>query len=359
MLSQGKMITSTFLFGMGWFIISFTFPLEAEHYNLGHMVTGLLGLAVSVPFPLVAYLYLKRGDRHLFKLLLFAQILIALFSFIFLVHSRVLFVILVIITGSLQGFYWVSLEVSMGSVPGKRTAEKYSVAWGIPSFISPVIAGYLLQYISFNTMVILSAIILAAAIPLVQKYRIGEVPAGSGDLDAYNIVPLIFAGIVLGFFSYSLIPMLRISGFEYYVLGIYGSVLGGSMALGFLAFSVLKADNIRTLNLLSAVLMATPIMIAFSRNVYLLGTVTALSGFGVAVAFSKVLAYIFRTADPVRGTYYYELFLAIGYGSGSTLGGVLAAYLGYNSLLVVFLFPFVYLAYLLRNKDRRYYSPAA
>ncbi len=354
MLSQKRMVLSSFLFGMGWFTISFTFPLEADYYGLGKILTGLLGLAVSVPFPVVAFIYLKGGDRHLFALLLASQIIIAVLCSLFILPVPWLFVMLVAGTGVLQGFYWVSLEVSIGSVPGERSAEKYSAAWGVPSFISPVIAGFLLQYINFTLIAVISAIILISAVPFVQRYRIVIKEKNTGRPDLYFIIPLLFAGIFLGYFSYSLIPMLRISGFEYYVLGIYGSVLGAAMAIGFLAFSFINSDNIKSINLMSAVLMATPIVIAFSRDMILMGAVIAMAGFGVAMAFSKVLSYISGTTDPVKGTFYYELFLAIGYGSGSTLGGFISSYYGYLSALAIFMFPVAYVLYLTMNRDHRY-----
>lgn len=358
MLSQGKMISSTFLFAMGWFTVSFAFPLEAQVYHLGNILTGLLGLGVSLPYPIVAYLYLKAGDRFLFPLLLVSQITIVVLSFVFLVNSWVIFIVLVTVTGFFQGVYWVSMEVSIGSIPGKRSAERYSVAWGIPSFITPIIAGFLLTYLNFSMLVIISGIILTGSIPFIQRYRIVVHEHFKDRLNVYHVIPLFFAGLVVGFFSYALIPMLKLSGFGYTTLGILGSILGASMAFGFFVFSVLKSDNIRKLNLLSAGLMAAPLLIAFSRNSVLIGAVGALAGFGVAVAFSKVLSYIFTTADPVRGTFYYELFIAIGYGSGSTIGGVLAALFGFNSILIVFAFPLFYLWYLLRNTDLRL-SPSA
>ncbi len=358
MLSQRKMIVSSFLFGMGWFTVSFAFPLEADAYHLGKLIIGLLGLGVSLPFPVIAYVYLRAGDRFLLPLLLFSQIVIAVLTFVFVVNSAMLFIILVTVTGFFQGVYWVSMEVSIGSVPGDRSAERYSAAWGIPSFISPVIAGYLLAYLDFRTIAILSAIILVASVPFIQRYRIQISEHAAGKVEIYNVVPLFFAGIVIGFFTYVLIPMLRVSGFRYTTLGIIGSLLGASMALGFFVFSILKSDNIRKLNLLSAVLMATPMVIVFSRNPLLIGTVASLGGFGVAVAFSKVLSYIFRTADPVRGTFYYELFIAIGFGTGSTIGGFLATLYGYYSALIIFVFPVVYLIYLFRNKGPRYYPSA-
>lgn len=353
MLSQWKMISSSFLFGMGWFTVSFAFPLEADAYHLGNVVTGLLGLGVSLPFPVIAYIYLKAGDHFLFPLMLFSQIAIAALSFVFLANSWFIFIALVTVTGFFQGVYWVSMEVSIGSVQGERSAERYSAAWGIPSFISPVIAGFMLTYLDFNSLVIISGMILAGSVPFIQRYRIVVQRHFRDRLEIYHVIPLFFAGLVIGYFSYALVPMLRISGLGYATLGILGSILGASMALGFFVFSVLNSDNIRKLNLLSAALMASPIVIAFSRNSILLGGVAALAGFGVAVAFSKVLSYIFRTSDPVRGTFYYELFIAVGYGSGSTLGGILAAFYGYNSALIIFVLPLIYLWYLLRNKGPR------
>lgn len=359
MLSQRKMIISSFLFGMGWFTVSFAFPLEAEAYGLDKIVTGILGLCVSLPFPLVAFIYLKAGDRYLLQILIAAQAAIVALTFLFVVNSPLLFVTLVVFTGTLQGFYWVSMEVSIGSVRGEKSAERYSAAWGIPSFISPVIAGFILAYLDFVFLVVISAIVLAASIPFIQRYRINLVNQAGSRLEIHNVIPLFFAGLVIGYFSYVLIPMLRSYGFEYTTLGIIGSILGASMAVGFSVFSILDSDNIRKLNLLSGILMMTPIVIAFTRSDIILGTVSALSGFGVAIAFSKVLSYLFRTSEPLRGIFYYELFIAIGYSSGSTIGGLLASFTGFESALVIFVLPLLYLIYVIRNRGPHYYPSSS
>lgn len=358
MISRKKMIASSFLFGMGWFAISFAFPLEAVHYNLGDTVTGLLGLSVSVPFPIAALFYLRSGDRYLFPVLVATQLIIALVVFLLVLNSYVMFITMVMAGGILQGLYWVTMEVSIGSVSGVKNAEAYSAAWGTTSFFSPVLAGFILEYYSFRILAILSAIILAASVPFVQRYEIGSVKHASESLSVKNVLPLLFAGIVLGYFSYTLLPLLRISGLQYTTLGILGSVLGGSMALGFVLLNIIDEDNIMKLNIVAGVLMAIPLLIAFSRNIYLLFAVTALAGFGIAIAFSKVLAYIFRTSDPIRGTFYYELFIAIGFGSGSAAGGTIAAFLGFNSALVVFIIPALYPFFIIRNRDLRYHHSA-
>lgn len=358
MLSQNKMIFSSFLFALGWFTVSFTFPLEAGYYNLGSTFTGLLGLAVSIPFPLIAYFYVKYGDRYLYYLLLFSQILIAVLVFLFTIDSRTAFISLVLVTAVLQAVYWVSLEVTIGSVPGERSAEKYSAAWGLPNFITPILAGYLLQYVSFEFIALFSSIILFCSVLFIQKYRIVVTKLKATRLEAKHVFPLFFGGTSVGYFSYVFVPLLRHSGFEYHIIGILGTILGGSMALGFLVFSTVKVDDIKLLNSVSALLMFSIVFLAFSRSLYLIVPVAMLTGFGVAISFSKVLAYIAKSTEPVMGAFYYELFFAMGYGSGSTLGGVLSSHIGYVSAAVISLFPAVYLVYILTNRGPRSY-PAA
>ncbi len=356
MPSGNRLIASTFFFAIGWFTISFTFPLEARAFGFNANEIGFFGFAVSLPFPLVAFLYLRTKVTHTRGILIVNGILISVLSLMFMIEQKSLFIWLLVATGFLQSIFWITAEISMTSIRDDRIAERYTAAWGVPNFISPFVAGYLLQIHQFKLAAALSGALLFISVLFVQDIKIERHPGNGTSFRPLYIFPLFSAGMTFGFFAYVLLPLLKGSSYSYQTLGIFGSAIGGSMAITTVILSFVRYSKIVSLSMIASVLMALPGLIAISINPLLILLVLIGAGVGIAIAFSKILSYAIRTEKPVQGIFYYELFLALGYSAGSGVGGMISGPLGYLTAAVVFAVPLLYLFFLMYGLLRRKFS---
>ncbi len=149
---------SSAFFSMGFFALTFSFPLFADklHYNAGFI--GFLGIFAGIPFPVFAYLMTRIGGKTLLSSLKISMIIMIPIVIIFIFFSENFFIPLVIISDLAGAAFYVSIELGIGNTDSPNLAERYSVAWGIPNLVSPAIAGAVLEDLGYRDLFILSLV---------------------------------------------------------------------------------------------------------------------------------------------------------------------------------------------------------
>jgi MFS family permease len=338
------MALSTF-FSVGWFSISFVFPLLALRYNYTYSEIGLLGIFFSVPFIIISYLYTKFSILGFRNRIIMSVAGLSVLSLLFFVHDSYVFIILVCITDILQAVFWITVEISLGYVDDPVVSEKYSTAWGIPNFIVPLGAGVVLEYLGFRPIFIIASVSFILGLLFIPEEKKFARKKDTGMPKLIMVLPMLFAGVFSGFFYYVMIPYLRVSGLQYIEIGIASFVPPMILAFGFAIMSTRPLKNISRTVILSSLLLATPLSLLIYNVDWFIVGIAAIASVGNSLAFGRVLSYTSSTSSPEMGIFYYEGLFAVGFIIGSVVGGFLFEIVAFYSVVFVFSLPLFYSAW--------------
>lgn len=347
---------SSALFAMGFFSLSFSFPLVAEHLQYSAGLIGLLGLFSGLPFPLVALFTIRMGSTSLLRVIRFTILIMVPASLLFLVLNNWTFIPLLICADMITAAYFVAVEMKIGRSSTKNLAERYSVAWGIPNLIAPIIAGFVLQSYGFNFLFLVASSFFIATVvftPRIDESDHEQHEARKIRSSFLLVMPMLFGGIAAGFFFYVMIPHLRDIGISYFVIGVIGSVPPLFSALVFLVLNKVQSQSWNTYAAVSAALLAFPVVLFFNHDLLVLVLVFALTGSGSAIAFSKILAYLSKTSSSSQGVFYYETFFGIGYIAGSITGGFLFQVIGFVAVIPIFVPALIYAVFISLKRSNK------
>lgn len=342
-----KMVFSSALFALGWFSLSFSFPLLAVHYNFSYSLTGFLGFLVAYPFVIAAVIDIYLKDRALNLQIILIPFIVSIFAIIFIFQSQGIIVILIAVVDLLEAFYWVSMEMLLGSGGENLEAEKYSTAWGVPSAVIPLVAGFVIQTLGFRILFFISFVFLISGSFFRPKYQSVARKDGITSFDYRFIIPMIFNGIAAGFVSYVLVPILRIHGASYIIIGLAVTIFGISAAVGFVVMNFTGKRSIFAVSSLSSLLLGFPIISGFTGNLLLVILMLVGTGIGSSIAFSKILAYISERSSARIGVLTYETFFSVGFAMGSFFLGTAFQEFGSLAIIVAFVVPLLYSIYML------------
>ena len=327
------------LFSMGFFALTFSFPLYADHLHYNSGFIGFLGIFVGIPFIVFAYILLRKTGRQLLITLRLSILLMVPVSLMFLFVSDYIFVLLVVSADILGALFYVSVELGIGSTDADNLAERYSTAWGIPNLIAPLIAGAVLQFSGFVPLFFITVIFFAATVAFLPVGGIGarnpETRRKSG-ISLALVLPMLFGGLSPGFLFYVITPYLRTLLTPYVIIGVIGSIPAFFSAMSFIVLSRIKSEEWQKYSIISALLLGVPILVFAFHSLVMIAILFAFAGIGAAVAFSKILSYISRSSSSSYGVLYYESLFGIGFIAGSISGGYIFEYFGFLSALIIF-----------------------
>ena len=277
-------------------------------------------------------------------------LILSILSFFLVIGQSFYFLILVVIIGgSIQSFFWISSEIEINIIEIKGHAELYSAAWGIPAGILPAVIGSILHIVGYSTIFVITGSLFFIGFllqPIDRKTRLvmnKEVP------DLMKVIPMIFVGILAGFTFFVLVPLLINKGVELYLIGIVVSIWGISFAGGSLLLNFLTIKDIDKIGIITSLFVSLPVFWILSFNIFSIIIVLSIGGIGVSVGFSKILSYLSKTSSPGTGVFFYEALFAIGFITGSLAGSELYSYLGMTGIFILFAAPIVYLAIIIIN----------
>ncbi len=338
---------STLCFGSGWFSLSFAIPLLAQNIGYSYVVIGILGFLASLPFPVVAFIYLKSGHRMLRYGTIIPLLSLTILSLFFYFYYTKYFIPLTIIASIIQAPWWIATEISLGTFGGNRNAEKYSAGWGIPNALAPILIGVVLQITGYEVVFIISMVaFILGALTSPKPGKLAE-NTEQKPVKRIYLLSLFFAGLFSGFIYFVMEPILKASGFNYIIIGGIISLYGVVAAIGYIILNYAKDLKISTYSAISSFLIFPTALIGAALNIYTVVIAVVLAGFGVSISMSKVLSYIASSSDVKIGVFFYETFFGTGFMAGSLLQDVLYQYVGGITILILFLSPLAYGIYML------------
>lgn len=330
---------SAVLFSMAWFWLSFTFPLVLVSLKFNYFEIGSIGTLTSFPFIIFSFLFINSKKKHLNFALKIPYLVIASATVILLLgyENSDLYILIIGITSIFQSMWWISTEIETGLLGVEGLAEKYSAAWGIPSGIFPIIAGYVIEVTGFRGIYILVLVVSLLGLviqPIDTRERIVK---RVNRLTPSLILPMTFSGIDLGFVTFVLVPFIRVQDYSYFSIGVYSGIFSIFFSLGSLLGNVITIKNQQLFSFYSSLMAASPLLLLLGINMLTLSVSLSLGGFGASLGFSKVLGYINRTDSPRIGVFYYETLFSIGYITGTLIGGFLSLAVSFETTLVLFI----------------------
>lgn len=337
-----RLFISSLFFGTGWFSLSFVFPLLAQEIGFSYVVIGILGFIAALPFPFVAYIYLKSGYKMLRYGTLIPLLSLSLLSAVFYFFFRPLFIPLTVTASIIQSPWWIATEISIGSFSGQKNAEKYSAGWGIPNAIAPIFMGIILEFTGYDLVFVISMAAFIVAAIFSPKPGIFRETTGKSSVRTPFMLSLFFAGLFSGFIYFVMEPVLKANSFSYVAIGGIASIYGLVAAIGYILLHYAKDHRITTYSALSGILIFPTAFIGISINLYTVLAAVILAGFGVSISMSKVLAYITDSSDIKRGVFLYETFFGTGFMCGSLAQDVLFQFYGRLTIFLLFLLPLAY-----------------
>lgn len=337
-----KLFISTLFFGTGWFSLSFTFPLLAQEIGYSYAVIGIIGFTASLPFPIVAYLYTRSGQRALRLGTVIPLLTLAALSMVFYVFYRSYFIPLTLIASVVQAPWWISTEISIGSFSGQRNAEKYSAGWGIPNAIAPIIMGVVIQLTGYDLVFIIAMAAFIVAVLFSPRPERPVEGRSNVALKKRYLFSLFFAGVFSGFLYFVLEPVMKAAGFSYVTIGAVISLYGIISAIGYVSLHYARDLSIASYSIISAAMIFPTALVGAFLNIYTVIIAIVLAGFGVSISMSKVLSYISTSSEVKRGVFFYETFFGTGFMCGSFLQDLLFQLFGGYTISIVFSIPIFY-----------------
>ncbi|MEM0155147.1 MAG: hypothetical protein QW597_00900 [Thermoplasmataceae archaeon] len=342
-----KMVFSSAFFALGWFGLSFSFPLLAVQYNFSYSLTGFLGFLVAYPFIVAAVVDLYLKEKILNIQIVLIPFIVSLMAVIFIFQSRNMIVILIAVADLLEAFYWVAMEMLLGTGGENLEAEKYSTAWGVPSAAMPIISGIIIQSFGFRILFLVAFLLLISGSMFRPKYTSSSTKGIGSGFRLKFIIPMIFSGLVAGFVSYVLVPIFRIRGESYVLIGITITIFSISSAIGFIIMNFTGKRSIYALSAVSSFLLGLPLITALTGNLLVIILALVGAGIGISIAFSKILAYISERSSARIGILTYEGFFATGTAIGSFILGSAFQIFGNLAIVITFTIPIIYAVYMI------------
>lgn len=343
---SNRLFLNSTLFSSGWFTLSFIFPLLLLREGYSYETIGILGMATSVPFPVIAGIYLYSSRRMIRFGIIMPALFLAVMSFsLIFFYSRFL-LFLAIISGIIQAPWWISTEINLNSLESNRNAEKYSIGWGLPNAAIPIIMGFLLEFSHVYVLLLITAVFFSLATlfspPNGAKTRIIR----KSRVELRFSLALLFTGMFSGFLYYLLEPLMRDSGFSYGLIGIIIAIYGISSAVSYISLHYMPDLKLRSYSIISAILVAPAGLLGFYFQVPAIVLVVVLGGLGVALSMSKILSYLITLYPPRKGVFFYETFFGLGFIVGSYGIDTSLEYLGRPVILVITISSVAYALYL-------------
>ncbi|MCL4438926.1 MAG: hypothetical protein M1616_06150 [Candidatus Thermoplasmatota archaeon] len=347
-----RLFLNSFFFSSGWFTLSFAFPLILLGQGYGYEIIGVLGLASSAPFPVMAALYLYSGKRMIRYGILFPVVFLAIVSItliFFYSREMLLFAILACI---LQAPWWIATEINLNSLESSGNAEKYSVGWGIPNAVIPILMGFILQFSSIYVLFLFAFGAFIAGMFFTPRVGAKKRIVRKDRVEVRYSIALLFAGLFSGFLYFILEPTMRTSGFSYGIIGTVIGIYGISSAASYISLNYVHDIGLRGYSVLSAILIAPVGFLGFFFQIYVIITVVVLGGLGVSLAMSKILSHLIGIYPPRKGVFFYETFFGVGFIIGS-FGLDSAFQLVGRSILLIILFPTIAYAIIMSSSYGR------
>jgi MFS family permease len=341
------MVFSSAFFALGWFGLSFSFPLLAVKYDFSYSLTGFLGFLVAYPFIIAAFVDLYLKDRILNIQIVLIPFIVSLMAIIFIFQTQNLIILLIAVVDMLEAFYWVAMEMLLGTGGENLEAEKYSTAWGVPSAVMPILSGIIIQSFGFRLLFLVAFLFLISGSMFRPKYTSSQSGRARSGFQLKFIIPMIFSGLVAGFVSYVLVPIFRIHGDSYILIGTAITIFTISSAIGFIIMNFTGKRSIYSLSAVSSFLLGLPLISAITSDLYLIMLMLVGSGIGISIAFSKILAYISERSSARIGILTYEGFFATGTAIGSFILGSAFQIFGNIAIGIVFTVPILYAVYMI------------
>ncbi len=337
-----NLILSSFFFSAGWFSLAFSIPLLGVRYGFNSSEIGSLGVLLASPFIMFSYLLRHSTSDRMLGALRYPPIVMALTSLLLIPLSTLLFLLAIAITNVMQGLYWITIEIYLGSADLDRGAEKYSVSWGIPNFMMPLIMGFVILYLGFTAVFIFAAIACFLSFLISPTVHFGRIIERPNRLDLRYISPIFFVGLSSGFIYYVLVPYLKEIGIPYGDIGMVAAIPGLILALGFILLVRFSPKSGKRVVVFTSILLSAPILLVAANDIIAIALVSVLVGIGSSIGFSKILSYITLSSDQSYGVFYFESLFGGGFIAGSLVGGILYGLIGFLSCLAIFLFPLAY-----------------
>lgn len=342
-----RLLASSILFSVGLFSLTFSFPLIAASYHYSYSFIGFLGVVLAIPFIVIAGIYTRLDFKYLRPGTIFSYAGSVVIAVLMIFRNEHTFIYIYVTASLVQAFWWITSEISLSLVQGEGNAEKYSAGWGVPNAVVPIIAGIIVQYLSFDILFVISAASFALGLFFIPKYEFRPVKVRFSNVKLRYVASLLFAGISMGFIFFVIVPVLKYYGISYSIIGIIVGIFGASSAVGYILLNFMKDKTVKFYAVLSSVLVFPTFIFGINHHVILVSVLMVSMGLGTSVAMSKILAYVSGSASVRLGVFYYETVFGLGAMIGSFGGGILFQYFGGSSIIILFILPIIYVVALL------------
>lgn len=334
------------LFSMAWFWLSFTFPLVLTEMKYNYLEIGAIGALTSFPFIIISLAFLKSKKRHLnFAMKIPFIILIGASMVLILGYgSGWIYILIIGVTGLFQSMWWIAMEIETGLLGEAGLAEKYSAAWGIPTGIFPIFAGYLIETTGFRSIYILVLVVSIIGFIIQPTDHQERAVTRISKLNFIMVLPMVFAGMNMGFITFVLVPVIRTLNYSYFLIGSLLTVYWIFFSMGSFLGNLIHVKNQVMFSVIAGILTGAPILLLTGLNDYTLIFILILGGLGTSLGFSKVLSYISTTESPRLGVFYYESLFSLGYIAGTMSGGYIALSLSFHISTLIFVAPIAFAA---------------
>lgn len=329
------------LFSMSWFWLSFTFPLVLTQMRYNYLEIGAIGSLTSFPFIFISLAFLKSKKRHLNFAMKFPFLILSIASIVLILGfgSGWVYILIVGITGFFQSMWWIAMEIETGLLGEDGLAEKYSAAWGIPTGIFPIFAGYLIEVTGFKSVYFLVLVVAVIGF-IIQPTDFKErTVTRSSKLNFIMILPMVFAGMNMGFITFVLVPVVRNLHYSYFLIGSLLTVYWIFFSMGSFLGNIIHVKKQIIFSIIAGLLTGAPIILIAGLNDYTLIFILVLGGLGSSLGFSKVLSYISTTESPRLGVFYYESLFSLGFITGTLSGGYMAMSISFEFAILIFVAP--------------------
>lgn len=342
-----RIIASSLSYSAGLFSLTFSFPLLATSYGYSYSFIGFLGVVLSIPFIVVAYLYTKLDYKYIHPGTIFAFVGSLLISLVLLFRTSYIFIYIYVVASIVQAFWWITSEISLSLVQGEGNAEKYSAGWGVPNAIVPIVAGVVVQFFGFNIIFVAAAFSFAIGLFFIPKYEFKPVNVRFSNIRLRYVFSLLFAGISMGFIFFVIVPVLKYYEISYTLIGVIVGIFGGSSAAGYVLLNFMKDRGVKFYSVLSSLLVFPTFIFGLTHQIEVVAILMVSMGLGTAIAMSKILSYVSGSSSARLGVFYYEAVFGVGAMIGSFGGGTLFQYFGGTSIVLLFILPLIYIITLL------------
>lgn len=329
---------ASFFYALGWFSLAFVFPIISISLHYGYELTGFLGVFIGLPYAVISYALRKGSADKIRKVVIFSEMVMLPITILFIFFYKGLFLPLLVASDFATGSYWIASEIFIGQIGKDMLAERYSTAWGIPNLVAPLVAGTILEFTGYPELFSTIAVFFLLAVFFSPKKEEENVSFETSVPPMYlAFFPLFLVGLSSGYFYYVIIPFLKVSGINIILIGLIATAPPLVTAITFVLMNYLHGRDWLSYIIISSALLGFPILLSLNQSLLFIVLVTIPSSAGVAVAFSKLLAYLSTRASPGTGVFYYESMFGAGFMIASFTGGILFEIMKFLSAIIIFL----------------------